>query len=478
MKLKLTTIRNALISLRTPKFYYTVSAFILISLLSFGSGFSYDNPAALQKVIIRTLKINNAEYEILYLVSSWPNVIVPIIGGYLLDRVLGHRLGAILYSSSVVLGQAIFLLGSGLNLFWLMCIGRFFFGIGAENMAVAQYTYAGRWFKGRQISIVFGVMFTFTRLGSILDFNLTQAIFNALSTQLGFNDNLCLSLSYTLGFCLCILSLTFAIILAVVDKRAEKYVRFNDTFLGKNKCVTVKNFKFPLNIWFIFLVIICAYLVFPFITLSPMFYQTKYGYSSTLASFTVSIFFITVTLVSALNGFLIDRAGLNIIWVLLANILTIISHSILAFTFWPPAISAVFLGLGFSLAITALWPLPTFIIPVTQLGTVNGCALAALSLGEGLFSVVSGVIVDHFGYFSLEIFFILMSLFGLFATILLFCSDRMKGGVLNRWGPTRRKEKTVINEATTALIDSDFVKLDSEDSTFGEVELETTEVNY
>ena len=97
MKLKLTTIRNALISLQTPKFYYTASAFILISLLSFGSGFSYDNPAALQKVIIRTLKINNAEYEILYLVSSWPNVIVPIIGGYLLDRVLGHRLGAILY---------------------------------------------------------------------------------------------------------------------------------------------------------------------------------------------------------------------------------------------------------------------------------------------------------------------------------------------------------------------------------------------
>ena len=454
------TNRNVLISLQTPKLYYTIFAIILISLLSFGSGFSYDNPAALQKVIIRTLKINNAEYEILYLISSWPNVIVPIIGGYLMDRVLGHRFGAILYSSSVVFGQTLFLLGCGLNFFWLMCIGRFFFGIGADNLAVAQFTYAGRWFKGRQISIVFGVMFTFTRLGSILDFNVTQAIYNILSLQFGLNDNLCLSLSYMLGLCLCTFSLIFAILLAVVDKGAEKHATFNEKPLEKKNYISLKNFKFPLNIWFIFVVIICIYLVFPFITLSPVFFQTKYGYSSTLSSFTVSILFITVSLISIVNGFLIDRVGLNILWILLANILTIISHSILAFTFWPPAISAILLGLGFSVAITAIWPLPTFIIPVTQLGTVNGCVLAALSLGEGLFSVLSGVILDKFGYFTLEIFFILMSLFGLFAIILLFSSDQIKGGVLNRWGPTRRKEKEVNNEVIESLL---YSELESEE---------------
>ena len=471
------TVRNALIYLQTPRLYYTVSAFFLITLLSFGSGFSFDSPAALQNVILRTLKINNAEYEILYLISSWPNAIVPIIGGYLLDRVIGYRLGAILYSSSVVLGQTLFLLGCGFNFFWLMCIGRFFFGVGAENLSVAQYIYVGKWFKGRQISIVFGFMFTFARLGSILDFNVTQAIYNALSTQFGLNDNLCLSLSYVLGVCLCSLSLIFAILLAVVDKRAEKHITFSEDPTEKKNCISLKNFKFPLNIWFIFIVFICIYLVFPFITLSSAFFQSKYGYSSALSSFTVSIFFITVSLVSALNGLLVDRVGLNIAWIILGFILIVFSHSFLAFTFWPPAISAILMGYGYSIAVTALWPLPTFIIPLSQLGTAFGCSLAALSLGEGLFSIVSGVILDNFGYFSLEIFFILINLFGLFATMLLFTSDLMKGGVLNRWGPTRRKKKVESHEVTELLLESEPSKLESEDGDDTKLVVENTDGN-
>ena len=448
-------IRNALISLQTPRLYYTLSASFLISLLGFGCGFSFDNPAALQKVIIRTLKINNAEYEILYLISSWPSAIVPIIGGYLMDRVIGYRLGAILFSSSVVLGQFLFLLGCGLNYFWLMCIGRFFFGVGAENLFVAQFTYAGRWFRGRQISLMFGVIFTFTRLGSTLNFNVTQAIYNVLSLQYRLNDNLCLSLSYTLGFCLCTLSLIFVILLAVVDKHAEKHVTFSDKPEENTNCISLKHFKFPLNIWLVFVVLLCANLVFPLITLAPVFFQTKYGYTPTLSSFTVGTFFITMAIASSINGFLIDRIGLNLLWILLGYMLIIVSHCILAFTFWPPAISAILLGYGFSLAITALWPLPTFIIPVSQLGTVNGIAEAVSCLGEGLFSILSGVILDKFGYFSLEIFFILINLFGLFATILLFTSDLMEGGVLNRRGPTRRKRKEESHGVTTSLLESD-----------------------
>ena len=453
MKLKNihTKIQNALIYCKTQKFYYTLSAFFLISLLRFGCGYSYENPAALEKVILRTLKINKAEYEILYLITSWPNVIFTIIGGYLTDRVIGYRLGAILYSSSVVLGQLLFLLGCGLNYFWLMCIGRFFFGVGAENLFVAQSKYAGRWFKGRKISIIVSVMFTFTRLGSTLDFNLTQPIYNTLSSKYDLNDNLCLSLSYTLGFCVCIVSLMSAILLAVVDKSAEKHVAFDESPTEYTNCISLENFKFPLNIWLIIVTIICAYSVLPFVSLAPVFFQTKYGYSPTRSSFTVSIFYITTSLVFTVNGFLINRVGLNILWIILAFILIVVSHSVLAFTFWPPVIAATFLGYGFSLAITALWSLPILITPLSQLGTVNGCALSALSLGGGLFSIVSGLILDKFGYFYLEIFFIIMNIFGIFATIVLFTSDLMKGGVLNRWEHRRRNEEGEGNEATPLL---------------------------
>ena len=444
-------------SLKNPSTYYTISAFLLISFLNFGPGFSFDNPAALEKELLRTLQINNAEYEILYLTTSWPNVLFPIIGGYLLDRIIGYRFGAILYSSCVVLGQALFILGVGLNAFWLMCIGRFFFGIGAENTTVAQFTYAGRWFKGAQISIAFGAIFTLTRLGSILDFNLTPALFSAISERFQLGGNLSISLSFALGFCFCTLSLILAIILAVVDKKAEKHVIFNEKIDEKrNFRPTLKNFKFPINVWLIFIVVICIYLIFPFITLAPVFFQTKYGYSSSLSSFTVSIFFITVTIVSSINGLIVDRIGKNLFCILIASVITISSHSILAFTFWPPELPAVFLGFAYSLATTAIWPLPAYVLPVNQLGTTYGCGLAALSLGEGTFSILSGVILDNFGYLPLEVFFIIFSLIGLFWAMILFCSDYVKGGVFNEWGAKRRekKKKTETTEIAQSLIDN------------------------
>lgn len=455
--IKIVDIREKITSLRKPSTYYTISAFFLISFLNFGQGFSYDNPAALEKEILDTLHINNAKYEVLYLTTSWPNVLFPIIGGYLLDRVIGYRFGTILYTSCVVLGQALFILGAGLNLFWLMCIGRFFFGVGTENTTVAQYTYAGRWFKGGQISIVFGAIFTVTRLGSILDFNLTPALYSAISERFQLGGNLSIGLSFALGFCFCSLSLFLAIILAIVDKKAEKHVKFNEKLDEKrNFRPTLKNFKFPISVWLTFLVIICIYLIFPFITLAPVFFQTKYGYSSFLSSFTVSVFFITVTIVSSINGLIVDRIGRNLFCILIANVITISSHSILAFTFWPPALPAVFLGFAYSLATTAVWPLPTYVLSVNQLGTAYGCGLAALNLGEGIFSILSGVILDNFGYLSLEVFFIIFSLIGLFWAIMLFCTDYVKGGVLNEWGVKRREKKKKPDRAEVAepLIDS------------------------
>ncbi|KAI6647621.1 hypothetical protein LOD99_8695 [Oopsacas minuta] len=474
--MKFKDIRDKLSSLKTVNNYFTVSAFILITLLNFGPGFSYDNPAALEQEILRTLKISNAEYEILYITTSWPNVLFPIIGGYLLDRVIGYRLGTIIYTSCVLFGQALFILGCGFNMFWLMCVGRFFFGIGTENTTVAQFTYAGRWFKGAQISIVFGVIFTFTRLGSILDFNVTQALYFAILHRFQLNSNICLSLAYTLGFCLCTLSLIFAIILAVVDKKAEKYGTFNEKIDEKRTFrLSLKNFAFPFNMWLIFIIIICAYLVFPFITLAPVFFQTKYGYSSALSSFTVSIFFITVTIVSSINGLIIDRTGKHLIWILIANVLVIVSHSIFAFTFLPPVLPAIILGIGYSLATTAVWALPTYILSVNQLGTAYGCSLSALNLGEGIISVLSGVIVDNYGYLSLEVFFIFLNLIWLFWSIILFCSDYAKGGVLNKWGRSRRNKKDKEEKIESPISFIDAPLLESEEPKFAQLELENSE---
>ena len=78
--------------------------FFYFSLIT-GSYFCYDNPAALQDTMIRDLNINEGQFMAFYSFYSWPNVVLCMFGGYLIDRFFGLRLGAIIFSLFVTVGQ-------------------------------------------------------------------------------------------------------------------------------------------------------------------------------------------------------------------------------------------------------------------------------------------------------------------------------------------------------------------------------------
>ncbi|KAL3847746.1 hypothetical protein ACJMK2_018640, partial [Sinanodonta woodiana] len=69
------------------------------------SYFCYDNPAALQDNMIRDLNLSESQFMAFYSWYSWPNVILCFFGGFLIDRMLGVRLGAIVFSFFVTAGQ-------------------------------------------------------------------------------------------------------------------------------------------------------------------------------------------------------------------------------------------------------------------------------------------------------------------------------------------------------------------------------------
>jgi hypothetical protein len=70
-----------------------------------GSYFCYDNPAALQDNMTRDLKISVGKFMGFYSWYSWPNVILCFFGGFLIDRVFGVRIGAVIFSLFVTVGQ-------------------------------------------------------------------------------------------------------------------------------------------------------------------------------------------------------------------------------------------------------------------------------------------------------------------------------------------------------------------------------------
>ena len=72
--------------------------------------------------------VDSSEYSVLDSVYSWPNVILPAVGGFLIDRVIGIRVAMVAFCTIICIGQLIVSLGGYLNQFWILVVGRFVFG--------------------------------------------------------------------------------------------------------------------------------------------------------------------------------------------------------------------------------------------------------------------------------------------------------------------------------------------------------------
>ena len=83
-----------------------------------------------------------------------------------------------------------------------------------------------------------------------------------------------------------------------------------------------------------------------------------------------------VYLVSAIAspffGFLIDKTGKNVSWVLVSLAVSLLAHGILAFTHLNPYLAIIMLGVAYSILASALWSLPALLVPDLQLGTAFG----------------------------------------------------------------------------------------------------------
>ena len=72
--------------------------------------------------------MDNTQYNLLYSLYSWPNVILSLIGGVLIDRWIGVRIGTVLFSVLVTLGQ-VYLLRVCLEIFFLFFFSLFLLSV-------------------------------------------------------------------------------------------------------------------------------------------------------------------------------------------------------------------------------------------------------------------------------------------------------------------------------------------------------------
>lgn len=451
------------------KAYFRFAALFFMCFICFGSYFCYDLPGSLQDNLERDLHLNITEILLFYSIYSWPNTVFCFLGGYLLDRFFGIRLGTNIYLLLSFIGQIMFATGGYLNMYSLMIIGRFIFGIGSESAAIAQNGYTVRWFKGKELNMVFGLQLSFARIGSTINFLVMEPLYKWVNQY--YKGQQCIGIVLFLASLTCLVSLVFSLILGCMDKYRERAQLMNeDEDKVENEKIKLCDIKqFPTLYWLIAVICVAYYIsIFPFISISKSFFMKLFHLTAVDANHLSSALYFISTLASPVFGILVDKCGLNLLWMLIAIIYTITAHSIFTFTSLAPIYGIVILGLSYALLASSLWPLVSLIIPEHQLGTAYGICQAIQNLGLATFSIIVGKVIEKKGYIYTEAVFQSCLYLTLVVCIVLWILNSMDSGILNFTKSERlayEEYRTQTAGVNNVVANSNLYDVDSIDST-------------
>ncbi|XP_033963992.1 lysosomal dipeptide transporter MFSD1 [Pseudochaenichthys georgianus] len=449
------------------KAYYRFLVLFFNCLLTFGSYFCFDIPSVLQDQFQGNLTCSNAtvingtvdcveglgmnpqQYNLLYAIYAWTNAVVVIMAGFLIDK-LGNRFGVFLFSFLCVLGSSLFALGSHFKgtpyLLPLMLTGRLLFGSGNGSLTIVQNRITAFWFRGKELALAFGLTLAFSRLGSVLNFFLTQKFEEQYGMQ------------WTLwgGTLLCVLSFVSAILVSALDKIGMKQLGLDGAIQEESRKVRIQDVKLlSLRYWLLVLTIMFFYNgIFPFIADASKFIQDKYdGYSQKEAAYIAGAVYDSALVLSASVGILIDCVGLRGIFALACAIFTLPVFGLLAFTFVPPLVSTIWLGVTYSFAAASMWPSIPLVVPQATLGTAMGLATSVQMVGIGVSNLVVGHILGSkssetkiplWRWQRMMIFMLANTIGCIVTSVVLNVVDRRQGGTLNK---TTKKSQQAEEES-------------------------------
>ena len=317
-------------SFRATKWRWVV--LIIGWVLLIGSYFCYDMPNSLSDLIEKYITHetdSEVKYNQLYSIYSYPNIILPLFGGMLIDKI-GIRFSLIFFTWFLVVGQGVFMFSGYMEStdmsdntpYYIALAGRIIFGMGAETLGVVQNTLIAKWFMGKELSLALGIDISIGRFGNVMNNYITPPV--GAATSLGF--------ALMIGFVLCILSLIWALITiwfeghaAKIDKLIQREENSEDEEEFHWSDLKQLGWTFwwiAFFWWFIYVGLFC------FNNISNEFFMSRYGFSQTNAArITGNVFLISVFL-APLFGYLSDRIGHKVTFTILSGLSLTLWHAL------------------------------------------------------------------------------------------------------------------------------------------------------
>lgn len=430
---------------------------LLISLAMFGNYFVFDIVSPLADILKKQLSYTDENIGLLNAIYSFPNIIMVLIGGIIIDRI-GARKALAIFTLLVFLGAAI---TASTGSIYVMASGRLLFGLGAESMIVAITTLIAKWFKGKELSFAFGLNLTVARLGSFLALNSpTWAKFAfdhwqkplLLASAVGFFSLLCVGLYYMLElylekkYNLKAKEQTDIIeikdILRYEDKKRLIYFVFAIAiFMGLvyyfpsnwsiylvslilfGLFLFINSRSFSNSFWFISALCVTFYsAMFPFQTFAIKFFMDVHNQTREVGGNLSSILTLAAMIFTPLFGLLADKIGKRSLLMLFGSFLIIPVYLIMGYKIdvasffglkggleisleffeinaiipYYLIIPMAIMGIAFSLIPAVMWPSVALITDSSKLGSAYGLMTMIQNIGLFAFNLIIGYTNDAF----------------------------------------------------------------------------------
>ncbi|MFN4111211.1 MAG: MFS transporter [Ignavibacteria bacterium] len=382
---------------------------LFISLSMFGNYYIYDSISPLADLLKTQLRFSDSNIGLLNAIYSFPNIIMVLIGGIIIDRI-GTRKAVFIFTFLVMLGS---LLTAVKGDIFVMAAGRLLFGLGAESMIVAITTIIARWFKGKELSFAFGLNLTLARLGSFMALNSplwAKQYYNYWQNPLW------------IAFYAGVSALFFISIYFVVDFVSSKKYELPPEG-NQDKIIIKEIFSFGKAFWFISALCVTFYsAMFPFQNFAIKFFQEVHGTSREVGGNLSSILTLSAMIFTPLFGLLADRVRKKSLLMMFGSFLIIPVYLIMAYKIdlaTPLGISGnleinldffdihtsipaylimpmSMMGIAFSLIPAVMWPYVALVVDSSKLGTAYGLMTMVQNIGLFLFNILIGFSNDLF----------------------------------------------------------------------------------
>lgn len=431
----------------------------LLCMISLGSRFSDELPDSLPDEFVAVLTRNHSSERLLLdSAYSWPNLLLPLLGGVLIDKILGLRGGIILSCIVVALGSSLVamagsikaLAGSDLA-FGLALAGWVLFSFG-EIMYIGQQGLAAKRFGGRCFATVLGITNCFGQLCTAVNF----ATMPKVSQRLGFASALWCATT------LCYISVVAAFVLANLSfangsgfsdttrvlrgsggnsgEADEEFLRIregeesddinglrerllgidegsrrgrNDGLVSAVNDVVCR--VFSAREWLLVLVCVCMYIsLSQFFSIGCKLFEHVYGLSEVDAAFYISLPYTVEAFALPFVAYCVDYFGYPLRWLFFSTIMITLVHLLFVVCEDPPRPKTIvsLFALGRTCLSASFWPMVAYLLPPELVGTGYGLMISFQNVGLALAPIVVGQMLPN--YHQIEL---MLAMCGALATV-------------------------------------------------------------